>query len=247
MFSNKDLNAYDTINFKSSSVCKETCKNGICLNFGDGHNLVCTCKEGWKGENCDIPINNCKETCKNGICLNFGDGHNLVCTCNPGFTGKNCDKPVINPYDPNTIYPADKYSKCGKYHCMREGTRFCDKSTINGSCICIDDYTGPQCETLKPYQPPSGKPKCDSVNSSSGYNRVEIGWTSNNCNNISMTEPDFNVETTTLAGRQRIIRNKCANYYYSPFVGGTDVICDGVPVKKGTLEWECTNGTTCKT
>ena len=33
--------------------CKETCVNGICLNFGDSNNLVCSCNEGFRGENCD--------------------------------------------------------------------------------------------------------------------------------------------------------------------------------------------------
>ena len=61
-----------------------------------------------------------------------------------------------------------------------------------------------------------------------------------------MTEEDWIRGKYTLEGRTRLIRNNCANYYYSPFIGGTDVICDGVPVKKGAFEWECTNGTTCK-
>tara|TARA_B100001094_G_scaffold319806_1_gene365112 strand:+ start:1184 stop:1705 length:522 start_codon:yes stop_codon:yes gene_type:complete len=152
-----------------------------------------------------------------------------------------------DPYGPNPYYPENRYMKCGRYHCMREGTRFCNDPTMNPSCNCLDDYTGPQCETVKPYQPPAGKPNCDSANPFSGYNRVEIGWRSNNCNNISMTEPDFNIETSTYESRQRRIRNNCANYYYSPFVGGTDVICDGVPTKKSALEWECSNGTHCKT
>jgi hypothetical protein len=208
MLKNRYLDSYETINLKSSS-------------------------------------NNCKTTCKNGTCLNFGDGSNLVCTCNPGFSGKNCDKPDTVP--DNSYYPEKRYDKCGRYHCMREGTRFCANPTGHASCVCLDDYTGPQCETVKPYQPPAGKPNCDSVNPFSGYNRVEIGWTSNNCNNVNMTEPDYNVETLSYEGRKRLIRNNCANYYYSPFVGGTDVICDGVPTKKSALEWECSNGTHCKT
>jgi len=141
-------------------------------------------------------------------------------------------------------YPEERYDKCGVYHCLREGTKYCSDPTGNASCVCLDDYTGPQCETVKPYQPPAGKPNCDSVNPYSGYNRVEVGWASNNCNNVSMTEPDYNLELMTYEGRKRLIRNNCANYYYSPFIG-TDKICDGEPTKISALEWECTNGTQC--
>ena len=114
--------------------CKERCKNGICLNFGDSRNLVCTCEEGWKGKNCDIPINNCQETCENGICLNFGDGHNLVCNCHPGFRGKNCDEPDLCYYE-------DRGGNLKK--------KRCDHGTCNpysGRCVCEPGYSGYFCE-----------------------------------------------------------------------------------------------------
>lgn len=107
--------------------CKETCQNGYCLNFGDG-NLVCTCKEGWEGVNCDIPINNCQDTCEYGRCV---DGK---CVCNPGFRGKNCDEQDLCYYERN-----------GKLIKKRCDNGKCT-NPYSGKCECEPGYSGYFCE-----------------------------------------------------------------------------------------------------
>ena len=97
--------------------CKETCQNGFCLNFGDGSNLVCTCKEGWKGENCDIPINNCKDTCQYGRCV---DGK---CVCYTGWKGENCD------VTSRTCQDTCVFGRC-----------------VDKKCVCYSNYKGENCD-----------------------------------------------------------------------------------------------------
>jgi hypothetical protein len=129
--------------------CKETCKNGFCLNFGDSSNLVCTCKEGWEGTNCDIPINNCQDTCQYGNCV---DGK---CVCYPGWQGKNCATTI------RTCEDTCRYGKCVDDKCVCQRgykgencniERDCLDSTCkNGSCVddkcvCTGKWVGKNCD-----------------------------------------------------------------------------------------------------
>ena len=72
--------------------CKDRCENGICLNFGDSSNLVCSCNPGFRGKNCDEQ-DLCyykrngkliKKRCDNGKCTNPYSGK---CECEPGYSG----------------------------------------------------------------------------------------------------------------------------------------------------------------
>ena len=65
---------------------KKNMFTGECRNVDD--TFECTCKEGFKGDNCEENVDECaSQPCQNGgTCM---DGANcFVCVCPPGFTGK---------------------------------------------------------------------------------------------------------------------------------------------------------------
>ena len=129
--------------------CKETCQNGYCLNFGDSSNLVCTCKEGWEGANCGIPIIKCQDTCQYGNCV---DGK---CVCYAGWQGENCDTTSITCED-TCIYGTCVDKKCVCYSdykgencnikrdCLNSKCK--NGSCVNDKCVCTGKWVGANCD-----------------------------------------------------------------------------------------------------
>lgn len=76
----------------SKSLCnKKSCKNCSICSFGK-----CKCKDGYKGNDCEID-NRCEgKECKNsGSCVN-GD-----CYCSNGYEGSDCDTKTLMSWNPN--------------------------------------------------------------------------------------------------------------------------------------------------
>ena len=78
---------------KYGQDCQETCT----CNFDAGHFIcnnvdgTCSCKEGWKGNDCDEDIDECAvnpdDRCvANAHCLNTEGSYR--CVCNPGYKMK---------------------------------------------------------------------------------------------------------------------------------------------------------------
>lgn len=86
----------------------------------------CNCKDGYTGENCQIPPDLCLgiDCGAHGIC-NKTTGR---CDCKDGYTGSRCQTPP----DP-----------CQNIDCGKHGE--CDRQT--GRCNCFDGYTGSRCQT----------------------------------------------------------------------------------------------------
>jgi hypothetical protein len=65
-------------------VCPNSCSNnGVCNRLTG----VCTCNEGFYGDDCSLQYLVCPLNCSNnGICNRLTG----VCTCNPGYFGFDC-------------------------------------------------------------------------------------------------------------------------------------------------------------
>lgn len=107
--------------------------NGTCVSDGAGV-YHCTCPYGFKGQNCEIPINACVSfPCANGGTCHIEPGieDHFSCVCPPGFEGQRCE---INPDD------------CEDNDCENNST--CVDGVNNYTCICPPNYTGDLCEEV---------------------------------------------------------------------------------------------------
>uniref|UniRef100_A0A668A4S2 Slit homolog 3 (Drosophila) n=1 Tax=Myripristis murdjan TaxID=586833 RepID=A0A668A4S2_9TELE len=105
--------------------------NGTCISDATG-SYRCTCPFGFKGQNCEIPINACISfPCSNGGTCHIQPGLEDHCVCPPGFEGPRCE---INPDD------------CEDNDCENNST--CIDGVNNYTCICPPNYTGDLCEEV---------------------------------------------------------------------------------------------------
>lgn len=72
----------------TSSPCEN---GGVCFQSVETAEYFCICMPGWRGVNCELPIDLCTpDACENGAtCNNFQTSYS--CTCPPGFSGMNCE------------------------------------------------------------------------------------------------------------------------------------------------------------
>ncbi|GAA6099215.1 slit homolog 3 protein [Tachysurus ichikawai] len=99
--------------------------NGTCISDVTG-SYHCTCPFGYKGRNCEIPMNAClSQPCINGGTCHLSpgqDGH-YSCVCLPGFEGEKCE---VNPDD------------CEDNDCENNST--CVDGINNYTCVCPSNY-----------------------------------------------------------------------------------------------------------
>uniref|UniRef100_A0AAX7SX28 Slit homolog 3 (Drosophila) n=1 Tax=Astatotilapia calliptera TaxID=8154 RepID=A0AAX7SX28_ASTCA len=107
--------------------------NGTCVSNAAG-SYHCTCPYGFKGQDCEIPINACISfPCSNGGTCHIHPGHedHFSCACPPGFEGQHCE---INPDD------------CEDNDCENNST--CIDGINNYTCVCPPNYTGDLCDEV---------------------------------------------------------------------------------------------------
>uniref|UniRef100_A0A3Q3J1P2 Slit homolog 3 (Drosophila) n=1 Tax=Monopterus albus TaxID=43700 RepID=A0A3Q3J1P2_MONAL len=107
--------------------------NGTCVSDATG-SYHCTCPYGFKGKNCELPINACISfPCSNGGTCHIQPRHedHFSCVCPPGFEGHRCE---INPDD------------CEDNDCENNST--CIDGVNNYTCICPPNYTGDLCDEV---------------------------------------------------------------------------------------------------
>uniref|UniRef100_M3XL08 Slit guidance ligand 3 n=3 Tax=Latimeria chalumnae TaxID=7897 RepID=M3XL08_LATCH len=125
----------DTYNLAKCNPCLSSpCKNnGTCSN--DPVDFYrCICPYGFKGQNCEVPINACiNNPCHNGGTCHLSEGNEdgYSCSCPAGFEGTKCE---VNPDD------------CEDNDCENNST--CVDGINNYICLCQPNYTGEFCEEV---------------------------------------------------------------------------------------------------
>ena len=94
-------------------------------------NLI-TCRDGFKGENCDITEDPCSENgnpCNNGaVCRTLPQGR-YTCQCTEGWTGTHCEENIDD---------------CLEQPCLLGGN--CTDLVHDFNCECPRGFTGKRCE-----------------------------------------------------------------------------------------------------
>ncbi|XP_069826757.1 slit homolog 3 protein [Dendropsophus ebraccatus] len=125
-----DINIVSKCNPCFSNPCKN---NGTCTSE-PLEIYRCTCPYGFKGRDCDIPINGCiQNPCQNGGTCHTSDANKdgFSCSCPLGFEGDKCE---INPDD------------CEDNDCENNAT--CIDGINNYACLCPPNYTGELCDEV---------------------------------------------------------------------------------------------------
>uniref|UniRef100_F6R0K3 Slit guidance ligand 3 n=1 Tax=Xenopus tropicalis TaxID=8364 RepID=F6R0K3_XENTR len=162
-----DMNIASKCNPCFSNPCKN---NGTC-NSDPVELYRCTCPFGFKGRDCDIPINACIQApCENGgTChTNEANKDGFSCSCPLGFEGEKCE---INPDD------------CEDNDCENFAT--CVDGINNYICLCPPNYTGELCDEVIDHCVPELNPclhdsKC--ISTDKGYMcECSPGFVGQNC------------------------------------------------------------------
>ncbi|XP_038052310.1 neurogenic locus notch homolog protein 2-like [Patiria miniata] len=105
-------------------TARDNCDPNPCMNGGscqDGTNsYVCTCVEGFTGNECEIDIDDCDpDPCMNGGACHDGV-NSYTCTCVEGFTGSDCETDIDD---------------CNPNPCLSGET--CEDGINRFTCTCI--------------------------------------------------------------------------------------------------------------
>uniref|UniRef100_A0A8D0L6P3 Slit guidance ligand 3 n=1 Tax=Sphenodon punctatus TaxID=8508 RepID=A0A8D0L6P3_SPHPU len=125
-----DINIMAKCNPCLSNPCRN---NGTCNN-DPAEFYRCTCPFGYKGRDCNMPINACiQNPCQNGgTChLTAANKDGFSCSCPLGYEGERCE---INPDD------------CEDNDCENNST--CVDGINNYVCLCPPNYTGELCDEV---------------------------------------------------------------------------------------------------
>uniref|UniRef100_A0A3P9LWD9 Slit homolog 3 (Drosophila) n=1 Tax=Oryzias latipes TaxID=8090 RepID=A0A3P9LWD9_ORYLA len=119
---------------KCAPCLADPCQNnGTCVSDAAG-SYRCNCPFGFKGQDCEIPINACVSfPCLNGGTCHIQSGHKeeFSCVCPAGFEGQRCE---MNPDD------------CEDNDCENNST--CVDGVNNYTCVCPPNYTGDLCDEV---------------------------------------------------------------------------------------------------
>ncbi|CAF0818066.1 unnamed protein product [Adineta steineri] len=124
--------------YRTESTCNTlNCgSHGECLTYMNSGNAFCRCNNGWSGQGC-LKDGSVKFSCAPNS-LTVGTCHNRsICVCPLDIFGSRC-------------YLQDKF--CPDHTCKNGGTCIIrDKRILNRkpACICMDGYSGANCE-IKP-------------------------------------------------------------------------------------------------
>ncbi|KAL0608527.1 Teneurin-2, partial [Plecturocebus cupreus] len=156
----------------------------LCSGNGQYSKGTCQCYSGWKGAECDVPMNQCIDpSCGgHGSCI---DGN---CVCSAGYKGEHCEEVTYWMYIYSIKMAKQSDSETGKNHddwtltinssdwlvevdCL-DPTCSSHGVCVNGECLCSPGWGGLNCELARvqcpdqcsghgTYLPDTGLCSCD--------------------------------------------------------------------------------------
>jgi hypothetical protein len=149
---------------------KQVCSLDYCKHDGECYvldtSLFCKCKDGYRGDRCEISECNASKCSNNGVCLTNLLTNTTKCACNPKYTGALCERPLCIDYCYNLAkceYLNETSIKCNcqtsRYYgnqcefdrCETNEIKSCNKSCLlsyNESSQSCDCSCGLDCDRL---------------------------------------------------------------------------------------------------
>jgi hypothetical protein len=184
----------------ASFVINDPCLYTSCGVHGQCSSGLCTCEAGWSGEQCDISpcdkagCNWAHATCDNEN-YNAASSNTSLCECKDDWTGARCHSPPICATEPVCQNGADHIQSSFDEN---------GNALECGSCQCVNNFIGEQCETCGLQCNNGGVPSSDCSTCECAANSGYYG-PSCSCpyfelqNTLRMPDIDFAREALTLA------------------------------------------------
>jgi hypothetical protein len=129
---------------RAAASPSDPCAPNPCMHGGkcgtsatDPSAHVCTCHEGFVGNECEIDFQTCVSSpCGNGAtCVDGADEYR--CSCAAGFTGDECEVDILDR----------QLALCAQHGACQNGGQ-CHAEAVSGSvgCECIGGFSGEHCE-----------------------------------------------------------------------------------------------------
>jgi len=235
-----DLSVASKCNPCLSSPCKY---DAVCRQ-DDAEVYSCECKPGFKGRDCDLPIDPCiLKPCKNDARCHALNEKVFQCSCKPGFRGDLCE---LNVDDCESVSCPNEHMTCidgiNSYQCICdqgwEGEN-CDRQVVDFCLLYQPCANGGRCTNI--LRNSSKKYKCQCKSNFEGVNctdEVEV-CNGNKCQMDSLCVSD----PLSVTGYRCI----CGSKYKGQFCDETKDTSRNILLQDDPcLNNECLNGAQCR-
>uniref|UniRef100_A0A8D0HG11 Fibulin 7 n=1 Tax=Sphenodon punctatus TaxID=8508 RepID=A0A8D0HG11_SPHPU len=187
--------------------------------------------------------------------------HEVYFTCNPGFQLVGSSARVCQPNGSWTGEPPEckDISECASHPCQNGGT--CVNGVNQYKCICLQEWTGANCQYQTQTAPPSWsvtndpafsrKPRCAKIDRTQ-HCSCEAGFHMNGTAENSICQDVNECEVYKLEGVSRLCMHTCINIpgsYRCSCPSGYKILGDGKSCEDidecSLSQHNCTRGTTC--
>ncbi len=184
------------------------CKPDSCSGNGDcsvvGEEIVCTCDEGYAGDNCSkcadgffeesgqcVPAMSCDPDPCNGVgeCLEMGN--TVTCNCDSKYTGQWCENCVAGYLKSNVDGECKPDCITGNINCLEHMECKINPDTNEAGCDCKNGYFGTNCTQCDPNHFCSSRGTCSVLNNVATCT-CNTGYGGANCSTCASGYKDFN-------------------------------------------------------
>ena len=197
----KTQDSQDSLLVDSSSLVSQPSMSCpvVCNGRGSYVGGSCVCSQGWKGKECQVPV----EDCEVANCSGHGYCRSGECLCDNGFIGRDCEMDLTSfcPVSSQVVEPKEEESSCpfqgyshhsspcsqdtqelkSSFNCSRCESHSHGRCQSNKSCICRPGFFGRYCSLIGCPNSCSGNGECTSDDEQEWSCSCRSGWIGHDC------------------------------------------------------------------